>query len=518
MSTSSVGSPLMIEDSTSQPLLSLSEHDESMSVVKMDPLTAKRWTAVASIGVCVFLAFPIFGAVGTTNNHSEHHAESRLVSRTSPTLTTTLLPRKEIRLQDNDDAALDISVIGDPINVWRSPDSYHRCHQIDVPDIPTRAFAETNNNHQHNKIHMIQGSTEYHIMTGSSLLDVKRNCDIAFNKTANPDPSQFAANEFLDSPVAFPNNNGTVVAISHTEFPGNRYDQCPLPKAYPHCWTVTMGLMISHDFGRTWAHARPPPHHLVAAVPYQYNATQLASGWGDPSNILRSPLNDGYYYMAAWNRNTVGLQSAGVCMMRTKTLMDPSSWRGWNGHDYSVSFVSPYVSWRGWNGIDYAESFVSPYPSPKDDEFDPAHHICTVLDVDTSQLDPTQCNPFGLVWSPSLELFLLTWGCLNGYGPFYVTTSTDLIHWSAPQHLYDKSMLPLGVAKNVTSMHYPNLMDVAAPDQFGDANYNTIGATPHLFWVSFGHNVYADGRSAWATPLRMVKRQDDTQEETSSTT
>ena len=37
---------------------------------------------------------------------------------------------------------------------------------------------------------------------------------------------------------------------------------------------------------------------------YVYNQTQLAYGWGDPSNIMRSP-KDGYYYVAMWNRNQV---------------------------------------------------------------------------------------------------------------------------------------------------------------------------------------------------------------------
>ena len=70
---------------------------------------------------------------------------------------------------------------------------------------------------------------------------------------------------------------------------------------YPHCWTVTVGLAVSHDWGKTWTHAAPPPGHLVAAVPYRYNQTQLASGWGDPSNILRHP-SDGYYYVYCTSR------------------------------------------------------------------------------------------------------------------------------------------------------------------------------------------------------------------------
>ena len=130
---------------------------------------------------------------------------------------------------------------------------------------------------------MIVGSTNYHHMSGSSILDQQRECATAFNKTGDPNPAMFAANEFLDSPFSF--GNGTVVSLVHTEYPGNDYNNtgpdppmCP-GKAYPTCWTVTIGLSVSHDWGLTWQHARPPPHHLVAAVPYGYNATQLAYGW-----------------------------------------------------------------------------------------------------------------------------------------------------------------------------------------------------------------------------------------------
>ena len=32
---------------------------------------------------------------------------------------------------------------------------------------------------------------------------------------------------------------------------------------------------------------------------------------------------------------------SGNCFIRTKSLTDPRSWRGWNGKDWSVSFVDP---------------------------------------------------------------------------------------------------------------------------------------------------------------------------------
>lgn len=88
-----------------------------------------------------------------------------------------------------------------------------------------------------------------------------------------------------------------MVALVHTEYPGNVYGNCSTGLHYPQCWTVTLGLAVSQNWGQTWEHARNPPHHLVAAVPYGYNETQLAYGWGDPSNIVKSP-KDGYFYVS----------------------------------------------------------------------------------------------------------------------------------------------------------------------------------------------------------------------------
>jgi hypothetical protein len=209
--------------------------------------------------------------------------------------------------------------------VWAAVDTLHKCGFIDVPDIPARAYIDGDGDTR-----MIVGSTSFHKMKGPSVLNVTRECHASWNKTADGNPAHFAGNEFLDSPIVF--DNGTVVALVHTEYPGGSYNNCrclltysPIHllayslthlrthstnASYPLCWTVTIGLAISHDFGDTWAHALPPPHHLVASVPYQYSPTQLASGWGDPSNIVKHP-RDGYYYAAIWNRHQVGLQAPG---------------------------------------------------------------------------------------------------------------------------------------------------------------------------------------------------------------
>ena len=360
-------------------------------------------------------------------------------------------------------AAPNVTATGDPVTVWAAVDTLHKCGFIDVPDIPARAFRDP----AAGVVRYVVGSTNYHHMSGPDLLNVTRECYAAWNETDDPNPANFAGDEFLDSTVAFA--NGTVWSLVHTEYPGNVYHNCTGP-AYPHCWTVTIGLAVSHDFGATWAHARPPPGHLVAAVPYGYNQSQLAYGWGDPSNIVLR--DDGFYYAAIWNRNQVGLQAPGVCMMRTADLSDPASWRAWNGATFSVPFASPYTMAPGTE----------------------ADHVCTVTNL-------PGCPLGGMSWSTWLRKYVATMDCsLQGGEQFYIATSDDLITWSVPQPFYNQHNLPVNASKMVTSMSYPTFLDASSDP--ADLNFNSIGRTPLLTWVSIGHSPYTDGRRLWATPMQ----------------
>jgi hypothetical protein len=63
---------------------------------------------------------------------------------------------------------------------------------------------------------------------------------------------------------------------------------------------VSLSLAVSSDWGRSWAHASPPPSNLVAAVPYRYEDSTTIFGWGDMGGITRGP--DGFFYVAMYNR------------------------------------------------------------------------------------------------------------------------------------------------------------------------------------------------------------------------
>ena len=54
-----------------------------------------------------------------------------------------------------------------------------------------------------------------------------------------------------------------------------------------------VALFASVDGGATFAPARPPPAHLVAASPYDNSggAPGVGIGWGMPSSILKGPAS-----------------------------------------------------------------------------------------------------------------------------------------------------------------------------------------------------------------------------------
>ena len=59
-----------------------------------------------------------------------------------------------------------------------------KSHDIDVPDVPARAF-----NDGKGLTHMIVGATGAHTMVGPSILNQTRQCQYSWNQTADPNPT-----------------------------------------------------------------------------------------------------------------------------------------------------------------------------------------------------------------------------------------------------------------------------------------------------------------------------------------
>ena len=268
-------------------------------------------------------------------------------------------------------------------------------------------------------------------------------------------------------------------------------------------------LLKSTDGGQSWTHARPPPHHIVAAMPYRYEPTgprSILYGFRSPSNIIRSrsrsrrypipPLyqhshrggggggggggddgggggtdeyfnsspsspssNSSYYYYATveagWGQGSSAVgQPDGACLMRTHDLTDPSSWRAWDGAEFNVSLA------------------VNPYLDPT---LVPSEHICKPV---------THMTYPSLLWSTYYQSYLI----------MGTTDGNDHKGWSfqllpdlaQPQYLLDNPPVPVQVGAwiepsgNATRKPPPQ---VPVPGLWARSINGTVVGTK-VFWLS----------------------------------
>jgi hypothetical protein len=137
-------------------------------------------------------------------------------------------------------------------------------------------------------------------------------------------------------------------------------------------------------------------------------------------------------------------------------------------------------------------SFVSPYTMPPGEE---AQHVCTTA-------FPNECMPSGLMYSTYLEQYVVTLDCLEDQSAAYIAYSPDLVAWTSPTPFYHMGDLPPEVRRNVTSITYPTFVD---PEGSVAGNFDSMGQTAPLFWVSIGHSPWTDGRRVWATNMTFQK-------------
>lgn len=276
-------------------------------------------------------------------------------------------------------------------NAACDPDILYNCDP-DVVDSPAHAWRDTAGNIT------LLGPVDLgsRAMLGTDILSLRHDCHVYANSTNISTPAAYADREWIHSPWLFP--NGSLIALTHME------DHDPVTMA---ARMSAITLFTSVDNGRTWQPAAPPPAHIVAVGPYQWNASDAQPfGFRSPSSILagRGSLSGWYYatVTANWD-NDFGAQPQGTCMMRTRDLTSPSSWLAWNGTDFAVSLA------------------LSPYVQPN---LDPSAHACVPFSLITY---------VSLLWSSYYGRYM-AFSTNNGNdgGGWTFQLSDDLINWDAP--------------------------------------------------------------------------------------
>lgn len=322
---------------------------------------------------------------------------------------------------------------------------HNGCGAEDFPDSIARAFRDADGT-----VHLLATHHVNRAKRGPSLREVSHDCAIVFRGRHDPRPEAYddygwlAATHTLDG--------RTIFALVHNEFHGNeRPALCP-SRVYIRCWENAITWAVSRDGGRSFI--RPPgPSALVAALPYRYGGErERPFGLFNPTNIVAH--NSFFFVMLTVIDPVRG--DWGACLMRTHDLADPTSWRAWDGTDFTIRTANPYAE-----------------PPPTD----PAAHRCRA--VGSGRL---LASLGSLSWMQDAGVFVLTmrfqrWDRVRqGEVPgAYIATSTNLTDWSQPSLLLaDGEAGTPGVVQL-----YPALLDPDAPDR----NFQTISSNPLLFTV-----------------------------------
>jgi len=233
---------------------------------------------------------------------------------------------------------------------------------------------------------------------------------------------------------------------------------CRCPSGdYFKCWYNAITFAKSTDRGHTYSHPEAPGH-LVACVPYQYEADTGPWGIFSGSNIIYNS-KDGYYYAMLHLENRF-LQDRGTGVMRTKTLDDPKSWRAWDGNDFNVHFINPYT----------------------EPNTDPAKHICQPVSRDQT----SKMRVRSLTFNTYFNKFILVgtggkWDTENKklvHG-FYYSLSDDLIHWTPKKLIMQATVYSRRTSPGDGFLSYPSLIDPNDTSR----NFEVTGRRPYLYYT-----------------------------------
>jgi hypothetical protein len=324
-----------------------------------------------------------------------------------------------------------VSIDGEPqvVYAWQR----NACPDF-VPDAPARAFRTADGN-----VALIAAYNINRFFRGPDLDHLSADCRTAYRGAESTDPAAFDDHDWIAAPYTV--DGTTVQALVHDEFWGHRRpDLCPT-KTYMACWNNRVTAASSSDGGRTFRRLG-----LVAAAPYPYDGSLGRHvGYFNPSNIIS---RDGWYYATLFATQW-GAQAAGNCLIRTDRLDDPASWRAWDGVDFTIRFVDPY----------------------RDSNFAADKHVCTPVRGVGS--------PIGsIVRHRASGTYVAT---LAAHGGFYVSTSSDLVLWSAPRLVMAAPLSGEQGCSEKWVVNYPSLLDPASPER----NFESVGDTAWLYFTRF---------------------------------
>jgi hypothetical protein len=318
------------------------------------------------------------------------------------------------------------------------------CEPDDIPDTPARAFKDSSNNIQLLSTHFFN----YRNISTTTLDGTYTHpCTRIMTPTNSSTHSSFDNKEWLGSPWT---PDGTkVYALVHNEYQGQTFQSGCGDYQY-QCWWNSITSATSTDAGASYTNTSPG--HLVATPPFQFSKDG-PEGYFTPSNIVKT--GDGWFY-AMFRSNEKLPQQLGTCLMRTRDLSDPTSWRAWNGSSFSVRFANPYL-----------------------ESINPADHVCAPVDF-LSIGTITE----SLTYNTYLKKWMLVGNSVGdpafGKPPgVYYALSDDLLNWTHVELLFAAEITWVRDCVPPDPIKEASILDPSSTSR----NFTTVDQTAQIFYT-----------------------------------
>lgn len=342
--------------------------------------------------------------------------------------------------------------------------SVDACETEDIPDGPAQAFRDIDG-----KIQVIAAHKTAYRLIGDDFNSLTRDCanGPVFTSDDSSSAGSYNNQEWLAG--VYTPDGVTIYSIVHNEYkPEGDIN-------WSWSWYNTLTFAVSADTGRSYTHATPPDHFL-AGIPYQYEAGTPMGIFGGSKPVYNP--DDGYYYALVHLEkypNLDPVQNWGVGVIRTQTIADPDSWRGWDGEGFNVQFVDPYNE----TVINPADHILEPVSR------DNIGKMCSNLTYNT-YFDKFMVVGFHNKKNNNTEEVV--------HGLYY-SVSEDLINWSSPILIKESPT----TSWTVGGIYYPAIIDHADTSR----NFERAGQEAYLYYTRWNSGSY--DRDLVRIPIRFNK-------------
>jgi hypothetical protein len=343
------------------------------------------------------------------------------------------------------DADLRVSLQGKPELVYDP--KRDACTPNDIPDVNARAFRVADGSVMLTALHFVNRA-----LRGRDLDHLKIDCDVVLNSQQSPDPAAYDGRRFITS--IWTSDGMNIAALVHNEYHADHFaGRCAHGDDLP-CWYNTILSFRSEDAGRSFTKSAPL---VVAAAPFRQEVEQgRHRGFFNPSNIFA----DGTHKYALISTTGWNGQGYGACLFRNDNPLNSAGWRAYDGKDFSVRYDDPYAAK---SAAPRACAPIAPFGFP----------VGAVVRHRAS-------GTFIAIWdAPKNEPDLPA----NG---FYISTSRNLLDWSAPllllagRTMMSGACAPDGSGRDGSVIAYPSILDSKAEGR----NFDNVGDEAWLYYAA----------------------------------